>query len=59
MQMGPRARSQEGGSGSYQSPVEKRNESAPQTEAPKQQNDSQEKIGNSGEEEIKIEDIPF
>ena len=59
MQMGPRARSQEGGGGSYQSPVEKRAESVPQAEAPKQQNASQEKSGNSGEEEIKIEDIPF
>ena len=59
MQMGPRARSQEGGGGSYQSPVEKRNESVSQTEAPKQQNDTSVKSGDSGEEEIKIEDIPF
>lgn len=59
MQMGPRARSQEGGSGSYQNPVGKRDENVPQAEAPKQQNDSQKKSGNNGEEEIKIEDIPF
>ena len=59
MQLGPRAKSQEGGGGSYQSPVEKRDEGASQAEAPKQQNASQEKSGNSDEEEIKIEDIPF
>jgi len=63
MQMGPRVRSQESGE-SYQNLVQKenetRNESAPQTEIPKEQENSQEKSGNSGEEEeIKIEDIPF
>ena len=59
MQMGPRARSQEGGGSAYQSPVEKKSENIPQTETPKQQNETQMKSGNSGEEEIKIEDIPF
>ncbi|MEA1937034.1 MAG: single-stranded DNA-binding protein [Patescibacteria group bacterium] len=61
MQMGPRTRSQENSGGSYQNPVEKKNENAssPQTEAPKQQPAPQENKKASGEEEIKIEDIPF
>ena len=60
MQMGPRARSQEGAGGSYQNPIEKQSENAPQqTEAPKEQNSRQATSGNGGEEEIKIEDIPF
>ena len=56
MQMGPRARSQESGGGPYQSPIEKKNENVSQTEVPKRQDDIQK---SSGEEEIKIEDIPF
>jgi len=60
MQMGPRARSQESGGSAYQSPVEKRDESVPKTEAPKQQDNTQIKNNNNNsEEEIKIEDIPF
>ena len=61
MQMGPRARSQESGGGSYRSQnhIEKKSENVPQTEIPKQQDDTSVKSGNSSEEEIKIEDIPF
>ena len=59
MQMGPRVRSQENAGGSYQSPVREENKNAPQVEVPKEQNSEQGKGSDSGEEEIKIEDIPF
>ena len=59
MQMGPRVRPQENAGSSYQSPVRKENENIPQAEVPKEQNSGQRKNSDSGEEEIKIEDIPF
>ena len=59
MQMGPRVRPQENGGGSYQSPVRKEDKNVSQVEVPKEQNSGQAKNSNSGEEEIKIEDIPF
>ena len=64
MQMGPRAKSQEGGNYPRQDQADNQNntgsQSAPQEKNPERKEENNKKSGNAdNEEEIKIEDIPF